>query len=133
MKEEEGKERLKIKVEKEAEDKHLPDPNAGGGGAKQDSGMGRLVMTVDGQQKQLPFCPNDLLSTATMFDGDRVRLCRRLPVSGPRPENTNVSPVLLLRRFALTSPPTQRPKRRGPPTWRSSQSPLRSPTSSGNM
>lgn len=72
--EEEGKERLKIKVEKEEEDKHLPDPNAGGG-AKQESGMGRLVMTVDGQQKQLPFCPSDLLSTATMFDGDRVRVC----------------------------------------------------------
>ncbi|KAM8858723.1 uncharacterized protein AB9W97_019153 isoform 2-T2 [Spinachia spinachia] len=35
--------------------------------------MGRLVMTIDGQQKLLPFGPNDLLSTATMLDGDKVR------------------------------------------------------------
>lgn len=35
--------------------------------------MGRLVMTIDGQQKQLSFSPKDLLSTATMLDGDKVR------------------------------------------------------------
>lgn len=69
----EEEERMKIKVEKEEDDKPLPDAN-GGGEAKAEPSMGRLVMTVDGQQKQLSFCPNDLLSTATMFDGDRVRL-----------------------------------------------------------
>lgn len=67
---EEEKERVAIKVEKEEDDKPLPD----GGEAKPESGMGRLVMTVDGQQKQLSFGPNDLLSTATMFDGDKVRV-----------------------------------------------------------
>lgn len=35
--------------------------------------MGRLVMTIDGQQKQLSFGPKDLLTTATMLDGDKVR------------------------------------------------------------
>lgn len=35
--------------------------------------MGRLVMTVNGQQKQLPFGPNDLLTAATMMDGDKAR------------------------------------------------------------
>lgn len=35
--------------------------------------MGRLVMTIEGQQKQLSFSPKDLLTTATMLDGDKVR------------------------------------------------------------
>lgn len=35
--------------------------------------VGRLVMTVDGRQKQLSFGPNDLLSLATMLVGDKVR------------------------------------------------------------
>ncbi|XP_028983518.2 serine/arginine repetitive matrix protein 2 isoform X2 [Betta splendens] len=35
--------------------------------------VGRLVMTVDGEQKQLSFEPKDLLTTATMLDGDKVR------------------------------------------------------------
>lgn len=69
----EEEEQMEIKVEKEEDDKQLPDANAGGE-AKPEPSMGRLVMTVDGQQKQLSFCPNDLLSTATMFDGDRVRV-----------------------------------------------------------
>ncbi|XP_053292014.1 uncharacterized protein si:dkeyp-121d4.3 isoform X1 [Pleuronectes platessa] len=43
------------------------------GGVKPQQEMGRLVMTVDGQQKQLPFSPSDLLSSATMLDGDKVR------------------------------------------------------------
>ncbi|XP_042357606.1 serine/arginine repetitive matrix protein 2-like [Plectropomus leopardus] len=30
-------------------------------------------MTIDGQQKQLPFGPDDLLTAATMLDGDKVR------------------------------------------------------------
>lgn len=41
-------------------------------GAKIEREMGRLVMTVDGVQKQLTFGPFDLLSTATMLDGDKV-------------------------------------------------------------
>lgn len=69
---EEG-EQMEIKVEKEEDDKPLPDASAGRE-AKPEPSTGRLVMTVDGQQKQLSFCPNDLLSTATMFDGDRVRV-----------------------------------------------------------
>lgn len=40
--------------------------------AQVDQEMGRLVMTVAGVQKQLTFGPNDLLSTATMLDGDKV-------------------------------------------------------------
>lgn len=88
MEEEEKKDRVQVKIEKEEEDKHLPDAIAAGG-AKAELGMGRLVMTVDGQQKQLPFCPSDLLSSATMFDGDRVSFC---PLSaGAGPENTQLT------------------------------------------
>lgn len=88
MVEEETKERVQIKIEKEEEDKHLPDAIAGAG-AKAELGMGRLVMTVDGQQKQLSFRHNDLLSTATMFDGDRVSFC---PLStGAGGENTHLT------------------------------------------
>lgn len=71
--ENEEKKRVQIKIEKEDKDKHLPDAITEG--VKAELGMGRLVMTVDGQQKQLSFCQNDLLSTATMFDGDRVSIC----------------------------------------------------------
>lgn len=41
--------------------------------AKPDPAMGRLVMTIEGHQKQLSFTSNDLLSTATMLHGDKVR------------------------------------------------------------
>lgn len=41
---------------------------------KRDVEVGRLVMTIDGQQKQLTFGPKDLLTTATMLDGDKVRM-----------------------------------------------------------
>ncbi|KAM7385975.1 hypothetical protein PAMP_002008 [Pampus punctatissimus] len=41
--------------------------------AEPDAEMGRLVMTIDGQQKQLPFSHSDLLTSATMLDGDKVR------------------------------------------------------------
>lgn len=74
VEEEEKDESVQIKTEKEEEDKCFPGAIPGGV-AKMELGMGRLVMTVDGRQKQLPFCPNDLLSTATMFDGDRVSCC----------------------------------------------------------
>ncbi|XP_028323961.1 uncharacterized protein LOC114476556 isoform X2 [Gouania willdenowi] len=43
------------------------------GGAKEDSAKGRLVMTVDGQQKQLSFGLKDIMSTPTMMVGDKVR------------------------------------------------------------
>lgn len=48
-------------------------PVAVGGRGKTDTEIGRLVMTVDGQQKQLFFGRKDLLTTATMLDGDKVR------------------------------------------------------------
>ncbi|XP_037638022.1 uncharacterized protein si:dkeyp-121d4.3 isoform X2 [Sebastes umbrosus] len=65
---EEGKE------EEEEVKKKKQSVEAGGGAAeKPDPEMGRLVMTIDGEQKQLTFGPNDLLSTATMLDGDKVR------------------------------------------------------------
>ena len=83
--------KVKIKVEKTDEDeKEEAEEKADGekgkvevkkdqqtdirGGVKPQQEMGRLVMTVDGQQKQLPFSPRDLLSSATMLDGDKVCL-----------------------------------------------------------
>lgn len=73
---------MQMKTEKGEEDEHLPDALTGGG-VKAELGMGRLVMTVDGQQKQLSFCQIDLLSTATMFDGDRVSSCPLSTGAGP--------------------------------------------------
>ncbi|XP_010768299.1 trichohyalin-like, partial [Notothenia coriiceps] len=35
--------------------------------------IGRLVTTIKGEQKHLPFGPEDMISTATMLDGDKVR------------------------------------------------------------
>lgn len=80
----ERKEKAAIKTEKEEEGAGLSDTGTGGG-ATAAPGAGRLVMTVDGQQKQLPFCQSDLLSTATMFDGDRVSPAppRRPPPPSP--------------------------------------------------
>ncbi|XP_040905011.1 uncharacterized protein si:dkeyp-121d4.3 isoform X2 [Toxotes jaculatrix] len=71
----EGREgKMEVKKEKEDEVEVKKDqPAVAGGGAKPDPEMGRLVMTVDGHQKQLPFGPSDLLTTATMLDGDKVR------------------------------------------------------------
>lgn len=45
--------------------------------------MGRLVMTVDGEQKQLSFGPKDLLTTATMLDGDKVSWLGQLLLYSP--------------------------------------------------
>ncbi|XP_029376539.1 uncharacterized protein LOC115055158 isoform X2 [Echeneis naucrates] len=66
-------ETLKI-MKKEDEEKVKKEqlPTAGVG-AKVDPEVGRLVMTIEGQQKQLPFSRRDLLTTATMLDGDKVR------------------------------------------------------------
>ncbi|XP_054455849.1 uncharacterized protein si:dkeyp-121d4.3 isoform X2 [Anoplopoma fimbria] len=69
----EGDERKMEMKEEEVKEKQQASQAAGGAAVKADPEMGRLVMTIDGQQKLLPFGPNDLLSTATMLDGDKVR------------------------------------------------------------
>lgn len=61
----------KLALKKEKGDEEDVKKNQWAGAAAAD--MGRLVMTVDGQQKQLSFGPKDLLTTATMLDGDKVR------------------------------------------------------------
>lgn len=64
---------MEIKTEEEEEEMKNQSTAAGPEGkAKPERDLGRLVMTVSGVQKQLPFSPNDLLSTATMLDGDKV-------------------------------------------------------------
>lgn len=64
---------MEIKTEEEEEEMKNQSTAAGlEGEAKPERDLGRLVMTVSGVQKQLPFGPNDLLSTATMLDGDKV-------------------------------------------------------------
>lgn len=62
---------IKKEVEEEVMKSQLTEADDEGG-AKPEPEMGRLVMTIDGEQKQLPFGPDDLLSTATMLDGDKV-------------------------------------------------------------
>ncbi|KAM9847970.1 uncharacterized protein ACBR49_009236 [Aulostomus maculatus] len=74
---------MKIKVEsqdeeEEGEERKLDEGTETGEGgarnqAKPTADMGRLVMTINGQQKQLPFGHADLLTGATMLDGDKVR------------------------------------------------------------
>lgn len=61
---EEGDQKVAIKQEEEEKEVST--------GAAVEREMGRLVMTVAGEQKLLTFGPNDLLSTATMLDGDKV-------------------------------------------------------------
>ncbi|XP_030012040.1 serine/arginine repetitive matrix protein 1 isoform X2 [Sphaeramia orbicularis] len=61
-----GEEQKEMKIKKEEEDEVVMK-------AQLTSDLGRLVMTIDGQQKQLPFGPEDLMTTATMLDGDKVR------------------------------------------------------------
>ncbi|XP_061545241.1 uncharacterized protein si:dkeyp-121d4.3 [Phycodurus eques] len=43
------------------------------GGVESPEEAGRLVMTIDGRQKQLPFGRTELLTGATMLTGDKVR------------------------------------------------------------
>lgn len=81
MKEEPTGEEQKMEVKKEEEEegtKNRLTENeiAVVGKSKPEPEMGRLVMTINGQQKQLPFAIDDLLSTATMLDGDKVRRWR---------------------------------------------------------
>jgi len=74
-----GKELKEVKKEEEEGEEFVKDQQAeAGGGAKAAPEMGRLVMTIDGEQKQLPFGRRDLLTTATMLDGDKVRPQQRL-------------------------------------------------------
>ena len=68
----EGREEGKIEFKKEEEEAKKDWPAEARVGARPELETGRLVMTVDGQQKQLPFGPRDLLTTATMLDGDKV-------------------------------------------------------------
>lgn len=76
-----------------------------------ESGMGRLVMTIDRQQKQLHFCPNDLLSTATMFDGDKVRVCP-LSTRAYLILRTHLSPVCYVKvRFNIATHPETKEER----------------------
>lgn len=66
----------KVEIAKEDEEEEEVKKNQSaeaGGGAKPSPEMGRLVMTIDGQQKQLSFGLKDLLTSATMLDGDKVR------------------------------------------------------------
>lgn len=49
-----------------------------------DAELGRLVMTIDGEQKQLSFRQRDLLSTATMLIGDKVTDRRHANTARPR-------------------------------------------------
>ncbi len=71
----EGGEEGKVEMKKEDEEEEVKKDQLAeaGGGAKPSPEMGRLVMTIDGQQKQLSFGPKDLLTGATMLDGDKVR------------------------------------------------------------
>ncbi|XP_068457966.1 uncharacterized protein si:dkeyp-121d4.3 isoform X2 [Clinocottus analis] len=71
---EDEKEEAEGKLEGEEEVKEVEEKlPAAPAAVKPDPEMGRLVMTIDGQQKLLPFGPQDLLSSATMLDGDKVR------------------------------------------------------------
>lgn len=71
---EEEEEQMKVKKEKVEQQEEEVKKNQSAR-VKTDPDVGRLVMTVDGKQKQLPFGPDDLLTTATMLDGDKVRHC----------------------------------------------------------
>uniref|UniRef100_A0A3B4G420 Cold shock domain-containing protein n=1 Tax=Pundamilia nyererei TaxID=303518 RepID=A0A3B4G420_9CICH len=64
---------LELKKEKTYEEVTKEKPPVAEVKTKSDVEVGRLVMTIDGQQKQLTFGPKDLLTTATMLDGDKVR------------------------------------------------------------
>ncbi|KAM9808410.1 uncharacterized protein si:dkeyp-121d4.3 isoform X1 [Syngnathus typhle] len=58
-----------VKIKQEQTD---PKQEVDGQGKTQEE-VGRLVMTMEGRQKQLPFGPGDLLTGATMLTGDKVR------------------------------------------------------------
>lgn len=79
---------VKIKVEKMDEDIEKKEQEAGEELMKEikkekpepvqpGQEMGRVVMTVNGEQKQLSFGPKDLMTTATMMVGDKVSVLKR--------------------------------------------------------
>lgn len=71
----EGRREVKLELKKEKVDEAVTEDKpaeAAEAGTKPHPEVGRLVMTIDGQQKQLTFGPKDLLTTATMLDGDKV-------------------------------------------------------------
>lgn len=69
-----GGQEITVKKEKTCEEVTKEKPPEAEVKTKPDVEVGRLVMTIDGQQKQLTFGPKDLLTTATMLDGDKVRM-----------------------------------------------------------
>lgn len=101
---------LELKKEKTYEEVTKEKPPVAEVKTKSDVEVGRLVMTIDGQQKQLTFGPKDLLTTATMLDGDKVRtldfllLCFR-PAAFILQINANkVSEFSIYRTFASFEP-----------------------------
>lgn len=105
---------MKVK-EEEADTKR--EVNGGGkteqshGGADGPEEAGRLVMTIHGRQKQLPFGPDDLLSAATMLTGDKVSSLDAVErAHRPALLRTDVT----VSRCASTWRPIGRPKKNGP-------------------
>lgn len=99
---------LELKKEKTDEEVTKEKPPEAEVKTKPDVEVGRLVMTIDGQQKQLTFGPKDLLTTATMLDGDKVRMLDFLLLCF-RPvvficENIEVSVFSIYRTFASFEP-----------------------------
>lgn len=66
--------------------------------------MGRLVMTIGSEQKMLSFTAKDLLTTATMLVGDKVRIELALIRVGSVVRSVNLSPTLVLKvRFSIAT------------------------------
>ncbi|MED6294456.1 hypothetical protein CHARACLAT_021241, partial [Characodon lateralis] len=65
-------EMMEVKKEEDVEEEKSKPTEAAKDG-QLDPEMGRLVMTVSGEQKQLSFGADDMLTTATMLVGDKVR------------------------------------------------------------
>lgn len=76
-KKQEEETKMEIKKEEDVEEEKSDPPEAAGKRQREPE-KGRLVMTVNGEQKQLSFSPTDLLTMATMLVGDKVSTIRRL-------------------------------------------------------
>ncbi|CAL8297627.1 unnamed protein product [Merluccius merluccius] len=72
VKPEVGADSAKVQVKQEQEDRPVSGQPAGGK-EKDRPDRGRLVMTVAGEQKILHFDPHDVITSATMMVGDKVR------------------------------------------------------------
>ena len=68
----EGEKPPVVEVKKENEEVSVDDKKPDESEKSKDADMGRLVMTVAGEQKQLAFRRRDLLCIATMMVGDKV-------------------------------------------------------------